>query len=119
MKVKMKIDGLEEVARAIQELSEKTIRATKAEIRSVAENTERRSKENLIANRSVVTGTLMRSMTTEFLEEGLVAEVGTVTEYAPYVELGTRRSRAKPYLGPAFDEAAQGADGRIKGKLKT
>lgn len=31
-------------------------------------------------------------------------EAGTNTEYAPYVELGTRYMDAQPYLRPAFDE---------------
>jgi len=118
MKVSLKVIGLEGVQEAIKDLGKKVQGVTEEEIRAVAIDTEKRSKENLIANKSVVTGTLLRSMTTEILPRGLEAEVGTVTVYAPYVELGTRRSRAKPYLGPAFETAAQGVDGRIGGKLE-
>lgn len=38
--------------------------------------------------------------------EGLVATVGTNVEYAPYVELGTSKMAAQPFLLPAL-EAAQ------------
>ena len=32
------------------------------------------------------------------------AYIGTNVEYAPYVELGTSRSKAQPYLKPAATE---------------
>ena len=32
------------------------------------------------------------------------ARIGTNIEYGPYVELGTSRQRAQPYLRPAYDE---------------
>jgi len=118
MKIKLEVKGMEEINKAISELAKKCGTLSKEEIKSIAQATERRSKENLIANKSVVTGTLLRSMTTDILKDGAEAEVGTVTDYAPYVELGTRRSRAKPYLVPAFEESIQGADERIKGKLE-
>lgn len=35
--------------------------------------------------------------------EDYVAHVGTNVEYAPYVEYGTRRMGAQPYLRPAMD----------------
>lgn len=37
--------------------------------------------------------------------EGLLAVVGTDVEYAAFVELGTSRTRAQPYLRPALSEA--------------
>ena len=37
------------------------------------------------------------------------ARIGTNIEYGPYVELGTSRMRAQPYLRPAYDERKQEA----------
>lgn len=37
---------------------------------------------------------------------GPYAEVGTNVQYAPFVEFGTRRAAAQPYLRPALAEAA-------------
>jgi HK97 gp10 family phage protein len=118
MKVGFKIIGLEDVAEAIRGIAKKTGIVTKEEIRAAALGTEKRSKENLIANKSVVSGTLLRSMTTDMLEGGYAAEVGTVIGYAPYVEFGTRRSRAKPYLIPAYEEAIKDIDEKIKVKAE-
>jgi hypothetical protein len=37
------------------------------------------------------------------------ARIGTNIEYGPYVELGTSRMAAQPYLRPAYDENKQAA----------
>lgn len=56
----------------------------------------------------VDTGRLRSSITNEIGQdgEGLVAVVGTNVEYAPYIELGTSKMAAQPFLLPAL-EAAQ------------
>lgn len=56
----------------------------------------------------VDTGRLRSSITNELGTDaqGLLAAVGTNVEYAPYVELGTSRMAAQPFLLPAL-EAAQ------------
>lgn len=38
--------------------------------------------------------------------EGFYVEVGTNVKYARFVEFGTSRAHAQPYLRPAFAEAA-------------
>lgn len=55
----------------------------------------------------VRTGRLRGSITWRLRQDGgqLVADVGTAVEYAPYVELGTRRARAYPFLRPALRAA--------------
>lgn len=52
----------------------------------------------------VDTGRLRASVTQQLERDGrgLVEVVGTNVDYAPYVELGTRRNRAQPFLRPAL-----------------
>ena len=54
----------------------------------------------------VDTGRLRSSITHELRvdAEGLHAVVGTDVEYAAYVEFGTSRMHAQPFLRPALDE---------------
>ena len=52
----------------------------------------------------VDTGNLRISLNFEVHDD--YAEVGTPVEYAPFVELGTARMSAQPYLRPALDEQA-------------
>lgn len=77
------------------------------------------AKQNLTVNGSVVTGTLRRSMTSDFHEAKCYSEAGTNVKYAPPVEFGHRqtpgryvhairrrlkaaRVAAKPFLTPAY-----------------
>ena len=51
----------------------------------------------------VKTGALKRSITHQPLIPKREVEVGSNLEYAPYVELGTRKMSARPYLRPALE----------------
>lgn len=54
----------------------------------------------------VDTGALRRSISgrTEKTFDGAEATIGSSLEYAAYVELGTSRQRAQPYLKPALQK---------------
>ena len=53
------------------------------------------------------TGQTKRSIGLEIKDDGLTAEVGPTTDYAPYVEYGTRYMVSQPFVRPARDEQAQ------------
>ena len=50
-------------------------------------------------NCPVDTGNLRASITVDI--NGVEAEVGTDVEYAPFVEYGTSKSKAQPFMTPA------------------
>jgi len=52
---------------------------------------------------------LLRSSITPVVESWAAAYVGTNTEYAPYVEFGTKKMEAQPFLEPAFLEGQKQA----------
>lgn len=56
---------------------------------------------------NVRTGRLRASITWRAGQdaESVYVDVGTNVHYAPYVELGTRRARARPFLRPALEAA--------------
>ena len=62
---------------------------------------ERRAKLIVV----VRTGTLKRSLTHEV--EDNVVRIGTNIEYGPFVELGTSKMSARPYLVPALMESQE------------
>ena len=77
---------------------------------------ERFAKENIRANGSIVTGRLLNSIT--FAVDGMDVYIGTNVEYAPYVELGTSRSKPKPYLKPAAEEHGREFSDLLKESLE-
>ena len=52
----------------------------------------------------VDTGNLRASITHEVDTGGKAVYIGTNVEYAPYVELGTSKQKAQPFLRPAATE---------------
>lgn len=61
--------------------------------------------ENHAAKKCPVdTGNLRASITHEVDTGDNAAYIGTNVEYAPYVELGTSRQKAQPFLRPAASE---------------
>lgn len=50
------------------------------------------------------TGATHDSIRLDIKDSGLTAEVGATTEYAPYLEFGTRFMDAQPFVKPALDE---------------
>lgn len=50
------------------------------------------------------TGTTKRSIGLDIKDGGMTADVGPTTDYAEYLEYGTRFMEAQPFATPAFDE---------------
>ena len=64
----------------------------------------------------VRTGRLQGSIT--HVVEDTTAVIGTPVEYAPYVELGTLRARAQPFLSPAVYEHVEEYRGLVQSSMK-
>lgn len=64
----------------------------------------------------VDTGRLKTSIEVEFERQNLIskAEIGTDVPYAGYVEYGTSRQRAQPYMRPSLTQARRQAGPVVK-----
>lgn len=81
------------------EIIERTGDAVEAALEAIGQRAEGYAK----LKAPVDTGRLRNSITHE--QRGRDTEVlGTVVEYAPYVEYGTRRAKAQPYFKPAVQD---------------
>ena len=86
---------------ALAELFESPSGEVARDLQRRALQVDRAAKRNC----PVDTGRLRSSITNEVGQdgEGLVAVIGTNVEYAPYVELGTSKMAAQPFLLPALE----------------
>lgn len=63
------------------------------------------------------TGLLQRSYRVEPIDENTM-QIGTDTEYAPYVEFGTVNQSAQPHLTPAFHQNEETFKVRLAEEIK-
>lgn len=92
VKVTMKVDN----SATAKALTDSAIMKSMEQLAGMVENTAK----DIVP---VDTGALRGSMKYETSDEGdtIMAVVGTDKEYATYVELGTYKMKAQPYLKPA------------------
>lgn len=94
------IKGLKEWSNWLDDASKKieteVIRATETRAYQIEADSKR--------NTPVDTGRLRGSINTDIENGGLRALIGTNIDYAPFVELGTSRQPAQPFLFPAFEK---------------
>ena len=92
--VAVRANNAEQIANAIKQ-------GVAAALEEVGLAAEGFAKKKLTENHSVDTGRLRNSVTHAIDMGEEAVYIGTNVEYAPYVELGTSRSKPKPYLAPA------------------
>lgn len=105
----MSSDGAEEMGKLAADLTRAS--STVAARAGVAMSKAARDIQAGAQNRAPVdTGNLRSSISTDTQTGGgtLRAEVGPTANYGGYVENGTSRQRAQPYLRPATDAALPG-----------
>ena len=78
---------------------------------------ERHAKEALTQQGAVDTGRLRNSVTHQVISEDSVA-IGTNVEYAPYIEFGTYKMDARPYIRPAIEDYINEYKQIIENELK-
>lgn len=81
--------------------SEAVLKAMKA----ISMKAEGYAKKSLTDSGAVDTGRLRGSVTGEY--DGNGVQVGTNVEYATYVELGTYKMGARPYIKPSIEDHIQ------------
>lgn len=108
------VRGTKETLAQIDLRNKKVRKAVQEQVGKSALNIQREAKKRC----PVDTGALRNSITVDFYGE-MSAQIGPHMPYAPYVEFGTRKMPAKPYLFPAFEEERpkfeQGLAEAIKG----
>lgn len=100
MKLKIQVNGVASVVRDINTWDDRVNRKIKTAVGKTAIGIQKEARTLC----PVDTGSLRSSILTHFFPDGLTAEVSPHMPYADYVELGTVRQKAKPYMSPAAEK---------------
>ena len=98
---KIKAEGLEELQKKLK--ANVTLDDVKKVVRHNGAELQKKIQSKADFTKGYQTGTTKRSVGLEIKDGGLTAESGPETEYAPYLEYGTRFMEAQPFVRPAFD----------------
>lgn len=97
----LKVEGLNELQVAIK--GKFDLAAAKRVVKQNGSELQTKMQKNADFKKGYQTGTTKRSISLEIKDAGLTAEVEPGTEYASYLEYGTRFMDAQPFVRPAFD----------------
>jgi HK97 gp10 family phage protein len=96
--MKVDVTQLDKLARDLTKAAAKLEAGLPAIIAKTALDIEADAKKTV----AVDTGATKNSITADI--DGLHAEIGPTTNYAPYLEYGTARMAPRPFMGPAADK---------------
>lgn len=122
-KAKVKIVGAVELEARLRKLSDKkkiqqAVSLSTGQLRRQAQAEAHFRRYPVKNPKAPLTGELRRSISYKLVDDGLTGIVGATKEYAPYVEFGTRKMRAQPFLKPALDKVEPKFKERVKNALK-
>ena len=97
----VKVDGLDKLMKALKE--NVTMDDVKRVVRKNGSDLQEKTQDNAEFKKGYQTGTTKRSIGLEITDGGFTANVEPTTEYAPYLEYGTRFMEAQPFVKPAYE----------------
>jgi HK97 gp10 family phage protein len=113
VRTSVRIEGMPALRKALLQVSQEGRKTVQREVLRATLAVQRRAKQLC----PVDTGRLRNSIAVELEEGGMNGAVGTNVKYAPFVEFGTSRTPAQPYLLPAFEEERAVFIERLKREL--
>lgn len=101
----IRIEGLEELQKQLKKNA--NMDDVKKVVRHNGSQLQQKIQRKADFKKGYQTGTTKRSVSLEFKDSGLTAESGPATEYAEYLEFGTRFMDAQPFVKPALEEQSK------------
>lgn len=98
---KIKVVGITEIKKALKE--NVTMDDVRRVVRYHGAGLQQKMQDKADFKMGYQTGATKLSVGLELKDNRLTAEVGPTTEYSEYLEYGTRKMDAQPFIKPAFD----------------
>jgi phage gpG-like protein len=112
--IRFKLEGMKEAVRNIKEWEVEKIRESRLQIERSAINIEREAKNLCPVDVEILRSSIAKKVTATDSGRVLEAEVGTVVEYAPFVEFGTGSGVSVPAEQQEFAMQFKGKTGRVR-----
>ena len=101
------IKGSEPLTKALQTAA--NMKAHKAIVKNFGGKLQSSAKRHAVFTKGYATGATVRRISLEITDGGFAAKVDkaiveALTSYSGYVEVGTRKMEAQPFMKPAMDE---------------
>lgn len=96
------IKGDKELANALRQGA--TLKAQKAIVSKHTSKLQSRAQSKAVFTKGFSTGATKRSISLSIEDGGLTGKVKAGTDYSGYLEVGTRKMSAQPFMRPAFEE---------------
>lgn len=97
----LRINGDAPLKKALQTAA--NMEAHKAIVKKYGSELQKAAKRNAVFTKGYATGATKRKINLELQDGGFEAKVEAGTDYAAYLEVGTRKMNAQPFMKPAFD----------------
>lgn len=102
LNVEFNFSGFKELEKLMQK-SAKVEQEVRQAVESNGKELKSRMGKFAYFEKGYQSGDTKRSMQAHMSTDGLSVTVGPTTEYAPYLEYGTRYMEAQPFVRPAFE----------------
>ena len=101
---RIEIKGLDKLEKVLKE--NVTLNDVKKVVKHNGSELQRKIQDNADFTQGYQTGETKRSVDLDITDGGFSAESGPTTEYAEYLEFGTRFMDAQPFVKPSLDAQA-------------
>ena len=112
----IRIEGLEELQKKLKKNA--NMDDVKKVVRHNGSQLQQKIQSNADFKKGYQTGTTKRSVGLEITGGGLTAESGPTTDYAEYLEFGTRFMEAQPFVKPALEEQSKKFESALQKLVK-
>jgi HK97 gp10 family phage protein len=112
--IRFKLTGVKEAIRDLKDWEVEKLRQSRLQIERSAINIEREAKNLCPVDDQILRPSIAKKVTATDSGRVLEAEVGTVVEYAPFVEFGTGSGVSVPAEQQEFALQFKGKTGRVR-----
>lgn len=103
MAQEIQLIGIDRLIRRLEGVSESKVKQV---VRKNGAELTRKMSDKAVFTKGYATGQTQQSIRLDMKDGGMTAEVGPHTDYAIYLEYGTRFMSAQPFVRPSLQEQA-------------